>query len=77
MDYVGMGRGYRVRKLKGLVDHASPDISLWALDQSWKLGRSYSDSPIIEINVNELVLANDSLDEKIERLECLLGEVTN
>jgi hypothetical protein len=37
----GLTPRYRVRKLKKLVDHKLPDISLRALDQSHKLSGSY------------------------------------
>jgi hypothetical protein len=37
MDYWGLTRSYRVQRLKGHVDHRDPNISLKALDQSWRL----------------------------------------
>jgi hypothetical protein len=43
MEYHGMGRSYRVQKLKTHVDHRDPNISLKALDQSWKIDGSYRD----------------------------------
>lgn len=43
MQIYGLTRGYRLNKLKSLVDHADPGISLKALDQSWKLDGNYQD----------------------------------
>jgi hypothetical protein len=37
LDQVGLTRLYRAMKLKSHVDHIDPNISLKALDQSWKL----------------------------------------
>jgi phage terminase small subunit len=38
----GLTRRYRVRKLRQHVDSQSPDVSLKALDQTFKLDRSYA-----------------------------------
>jgi len=39
---VGLTKKYRVLKLKSHVDNRSADVSLKALDQSWKLDGSYA-----------------------------------
>lgn len=41
MDAHGLTRSYRIGKLKNHVDNRDPNISLKALDQSWKLDGSY------------------------------------
>jgi hypothetical protein len=43
MQEEGLTRRYRVRKLKGHVDHVDPNVSLKALDQSWKLDGAYTE----------------------------------
>jgi predicted transcriptional regulator len=51
MDQKGLTQGYRVEKLKGHVDHADPNVSLKALDQSWKLDGSYAPEKHLNLNV--------------------------
>jgi hypothetical protein len=41
MDHHGLTKSYRVLKLKQHVDNRDPNISLKALDQSWRLDGSY------------------------------------
>jgi len=41
MDYHGLTRSYRVGKLRQHVDHVDPNVSLKALDQTWKLEGAY------------------------------------
>lgn len=50
MDQKGLTQEYRVEKLKGHVDHADPNISLKALDQSWKLDGSYAPEKHLNLN---------------------------
>jgi predicted transcriptional regulator len=42
MQTEGLNRTYRVRKLKQHVDARDPNVSLKALDQSWKLDGAYN-----------------------------------
>jgi len=44
MEYYGLGRFERIRKLKTHVDNRDPNISLKALDQSWKIDGSYRET---------------------------------
>jgi phage terminase small subunit len=44
MEYYGLGRFERIKKLKIHVDHRDPNISLKALDQSWKIDGSYRET---------------------------------
>ena len=50
MDYHGLSQSYRIKKLKVHVDNMDPNISLKALDQSFKLDGSYA--PIKNLNAN-------------------------
>ncbi len=43
MDHHGLTKSYRVLKLKQHVDNRDPNISLKALDQTWRLDKSYKD----------------------------------
>lgn len=42
MEEHGLTKSYRVRKLKQHVDNRDPNVSLKALDQSWRLDGSYA-----------------------------------
>jgi predicted transcriptional regulator len=57
MDQKGLTQEYRVEKLKSHVDNADPNISLKALDQSWKLDGSYA--PERHLNLNAGIAAAD------------------
>jgi len=69
MDYHGLTRSHRVKRLKGLVDHVDPNVSLRALDQSWKLdgypksetGPAAKPNVVINLNKEELNLILDGL----------------
>jgi predicted transcriptional regulator len=50
MDQKGLTQEYRVVKLKKHVDHVDPNISLKALDQSWKLDGSYAPEKHLNLN---------------------------
>ncbi len=41
MEYHGLGRSYRIKKLADHVDNADPNVSLKALDMTFKLDNSY------------------------------------
>lgn len=42
LDYHGLTKSYRVQKIKGHVDHNDPNVSLKALDMSFKLDGTYA-----------------------------------
>ena len=46
MDYHGLTKSYRVQRLKSHVDNRDPNVSLKALDQSWKLDGVYTERHI-------------------------------
>lgn len=53
METCGIGRVYRVRKLKQFVDHPDPTIGIRGLDMAFKLGKDYpSDKTNISDNHN-------------------------
>ena len=67
MNYHGLTKDYRVQKLKKHVDNRDPNVSLKALDQSWKLDNSYNEPQVavqinIEALVEDLTTTRDQLD---------------
>jgi hypothetical protein len=52
MEVHGLSRTYRVKKLKGFVDHPDPGIGLRSLDLAFKLGNDYPAQKNINLNVN-------------------------
>jgi len=70
MQEEGLTRGYRVQRLKSHVDHVDPNVSLKALDQSWRLDGAYSPEKHIHAhhNIKEVVA---SMEVKKERLRIL------
>jgi predicted transcriptional regulator len=63
MDSHGMTRSYRIGKLKDHVDNRDPNISLKALDMTFRLDRSYGDANQ-GINLNSLSLIIRQAHEK-------------
>lgn len=53
MDAHGLTRSYRIGKLKNHVDNRDPNISLKALDQSWKIDGTYIDTHLHQHQVAE------------------------
>ena len=51
MDYHGMGRSYRIGRLKDHIDNQDPVVSLKALDLSWRLDGSYAPEKHINVEV--------------------------
>lgn len=52
LEHIGLSRTYRVQKLRQHVDNADPNVSLKALDMTFKLDDSYSPSKNVNMNVN-------------------------
>jgi hypothetical protein len=74
MEQAGMGRKYRVQRLKTCVDHPDPNVTLKALDQSWKLDGSYSPEKVDVFSQSVHVVAvlearRKELEEKLARIE--------
>jgi phage terminase small subunit len=74
MQSEGLTKTYRVRKLKQHVDHTSPDVSLKALDQTWRLDGAYTEKHVhVNINYDDYVKEMSALDREIKQLEEELG----
>jgi len=70
----GLTKRYRVRRLKSHVDHRSPDISLKALDQSWKLDGAYLEKHLVAtVNFGDLFKSFEDVKEAKRKLEEELG----
>jgi len=63
MEYHGLGRSYRIRRLADHVDNADPGISLKALDMSFRLDNSYP-SQKVEIAQSTIALIDLSAYQK-------------
>lgn len=67
MEYHGLTRSYRIVKLKDHVDHADPNVSLKALDMSFKLDGTYapekhqSVSATVQITPETIIAMQDYL----------------
>jgi len=64
-------REHRIKKLRSLVDSKFEDVSLRALDQSWKLGDEY---PNQRVNLNVSVDADEAMITA--RLKHLMGKMS-
>jgi predicted transcriptional regulator len=74
MQEEGLTRRYRVRKLKGHVDHADPNVSLKALDQSWKLDGAYKEEQVhVHMSYDDMVKINQQTKARMKELEEKLG----
>jgi polyhydroxyalkanoate synthesis regulator phasin len=70
MTSEGLTRRYRVSRLKQHVDNRDPNISLKALDQSWRLDGSYAPEKHLNVNVDI-----DRTSREIEELKRQLAEI--
>ena len=79
MQQEGLTRKYRVQKLKTHVDNRDPNVSLKALDQTWKLDNSYSETHVHVPNFEALVEHKQSLEEAsqqaLERKQAALKQI--
>lgn len=74
MQEEGLTRRYRVRKLKNHVDHQDPNVSLKALDQSWKLDGAYTEKHVhVHATYADLTLGLAEIQAKRQELEAELG----
>jgi biotin operon repressor len=73
MDSHGLTKDYRIGKLKQHVDNRDPNVSLKALDQSWKLDNSYApEKHVVELDYNALIIETKQLDIEIKKHEAEL-----
>lgn len=85
MEQAGMSRRYRVQRLKTCVDHPDPNVTLKALDQSWKLDGSYGpekvDVHIEPQNIHAVVAVLDArrkeLENRIKAIEEGSGNISD
>lgn len=74
MQEEGLTRRYRVQKLKLHVDHPDPNVSLKALDQSWKLDSAYTEKHVhVHTNYQDMVKAKEIVDQRIKAFEEKFG----
>lgn len=75
MEQAGMGRRYRVQRLKTCVDHPDPNVTLKALDQSWKLDGSYAPDKldVLTPSLNIIAVLDARQNELRKALELLSG----
>lgn len=70
----GLTKRYRIKKLKGHVDHKNPDVSLKALDMTWRLDGAYIEKHVVmTVPYGELVMDLESNRREREQLEKELG----
>jgi hypothetical protein len=78
LQIFGLTKGYRINKIKQLVDHPDPNISLKSLDMSWKLDGSYAPEKHLNANfdynastkrIRELEAEEAELLRQLEELE--------
>lgn len=74
MEQAGMGRRYRVQRLKTCVDHPDPNVTLKALDQSWRLDGSYAPEKVDVLAQSQNVIA--ILDARQKELQKVLDMLT-
>jgi predicted transcriptional regulator len=81
MQNEGLTRTDRVRKLKEHVYNRDPNVSLKALDQSWKLDGAYVERHEVNVGINNMAEYLDAeaseaeLDKKLAHLEADMGDV--
>ena len=70
MQEEGLTRRHRVKRLKDHVDHSDPNVSLKALDQSWKLEGLYTDNHVLHVvSYSDLMREyNETCKKQIELL---------
>jgi transposase len=82
MEQAGMGRRYRVQRLKTCVDHPDPNVTLKALDQSWRLDGSYAPEKVDMFSQSQNVIAildatQKELQKSLEMLTEAQEDVTD
>lgn len=68
MEHHGLTRSYRIKKLKTHVDNRDPNVSLKALDMSFKIDGTYQeqqDKP--HVSIVQQVLAIQKLEAELEK----------
>jgi predicted transcriptional regulator len=73
MQAEGLTRTHRVRKLKQHVDNRDPNVSLKALDQTFRLDGAYNDIHIINVGPSPVEIYHN-LTDRINEIRKMLGE---
>lgn len=68
MDYYGLTRSFRVRRLKTHIENPDALVSLRALDQSWRLDGYIEKHLNVAVDINELNKRRESLQDERQRL---------
>jgi hypothetical protein len=68
MEHNGLSRTYRVKRLKHWVDNPDGNLSLRALDQSFKLDGYIEKSLNVDINIREVDAEIARLTKELEDL---------
>jgi phage terminase small subunit len=64
MEYHGMGRSYRVQKLKDFLDHPDPVIGLKSLEMSFKADGTFRETPpVLVTTIEEIRESRISLEQ--------------
>lgn len=61
MEMKGIGREYRIEKLKYHLEHPDPVISLKSLDMACKLGDDYPASKSVNLNLTQSFITYDNI----------------
>ena len=76
MEYHGIGRPERIKRLASHIYHRDPNISLKALDQSWKLDNSYNEPQVaVQINIKEVIQSREESEKIIAEARARLKEL--
>ena len=74
MQEEGLTRRYRIKRLKYHVDNRDPNVSLKALDQTWKLDGAYTEKHVnVNISYADMVRDLEEMNREIKQLETELG----
>lgn len=71
MSHHGLSKSYRVQKLRSHVDNVDPNVSLKALDQSWKLDGSYAPEKNMTLHVTREDLERDLAEIRQRKLQII------
>lgn len=77
LQIFGLTKGYRINKIRQLIDHPDPNISLKSLDMSWKLDGSYAPEKNLNVNFDYYASTKkiQELEAEEERLRKMLQEM--
>lgn len=68
MEYHGLTRSYRIQKLKKHIDAHDPNVSLKALDMSWKLDGNYAPEKHQVASINLTYKITDEMRERAREI---------